>query len=54
MLLVSQVRNKNTKKKEMLPETRQILEEFYRPFNEKLADVLNDKRWLWKDSTVEA
>ncbi|XP_042192529.1 carbohydrate sulfotransferase 15 isoform X1 [Callorhinchus milii] len=32
----------------MLPETRMILEEFYGPFNEKLALLLDDNSFLWK------
>ncbi|XP_069755845.1 carbohydrate sulfotransferase 15 [Narcine bancroftii] len=32
----------------MLPETRRILKDFYRPFNEKLALVLNDDSFLWE------
>ncbi|KAK7476399.1 hypothetical protein BaRGS_00032324 [Batillaria attramentaria] len=31
----------------MLPVTRQVLEEFYTPFNRRLADLLSDKRFLW-------
>ena len=29
--------------------TKQLLEEFYEPFNEELAKMLNDDRFLWKD-----
>ncbi|XP_078079505.1 carbohydrate sulfotransferase 15-like [Mustelus asterias] len=32
----------------MLPETRRILENFYRPFNEKLALLLDDDSFLWE------
>ncbi|XP_078420954.1 carbohydrate sulfotransferase 15-like [Cetorhinus maximus] len=32
----------------MLPETRRILEDFYRPFNEKLSMLLNDDSFLWE------
>ncbi|GLC45471.1 hypothetical protein PLESTB_000317600 [Pleodorina starrii] len=47
-----ETRNKNSDKyKKMLPETRAMLEEFYRPFNERLAQVLGDDRWLWRDSS---
>ena len=31
----------------MLPETRQLLSEFYRPYNRLLADLLNDSRYLY-------
>lgn len=33
----------------MLPETAAILDEFYQPFMTKLAEILNDERFLWKD-----
>ncbi|KAI8520556.1 Carbohydrate sulfotransferase 15 [Branchiostoma belcheri] len=37
----------------MLPKTRQILDEFYRPHNRRLAALLNDTRFLWlKDGSV--
>ena len=32
----------------MLTETREILQKFYRPFNEELASILGDKIFLWK------
>ena len=35
------------KKFKMKPETKQLLEEFYRPFNEKLAELTGSKRFLW-------
>ena len=31
----------------MLPETRQVLEKFYRPYNERLANLLQDERFRW-------
>ena len=31
----------------MKPETKQILEDFYKPFNAKLAELTNSKRFLW-------
>ena len=42
-------KNQSNKKKyaPMLTETRQILEDFYKPYNEKLAMVLDDDRFLW-------
>ena len=33
----------------MLPETERILKEFYRPHNEKLAELLSDPHYLWRD-----
>ena len=32
----------------MFPETRRLLEEFFRPCNEDLAKLLNDDRFLWR------
>ncbi|KAG2451726.1 hypothetical protein HYH02_003506 [Chlamydomonas schloesseri] len=50
VIMAMKTRNKNSDKyKPMLPETRAMLEEFYRPYNERLAHVLNDDRWLWRD-----
>ena len=34
---------------DMLNETRQILTEFYRSYNEKLAKLLQNDRFLWSD-----
>ena len=31
----------------MKPETKKLLEEFYRPFNAKLVDLTGSKRFLW-------
>ncbi|XP_033625798.1 carbohydrate sulfotransferase 15-like isoform X2 [Asterias rubens] len=40
--------NVNKRKyKPMLPETVQLLKEFYRPFNVELALMLNDEKYLW-------
>lgn len=36
----------------MLPETIEILNEFYAPFNSRLAELLRDDRFLWKDIEV--
>ena len=35
-------------KSHMLPQTRKLLEDFYQPFNEKLAKTLGSKKWLFK------
>ena len=35
------------KKYKMKPETKQLLEEFYRPFNEKLVELTGSKCFLW-------
>lgn len=34
----------------MLPKTRSILENFYKPYNKQLADILDDDRFLWTTS----
>ncbi len=33
----------------MLEETREILDDFYRPYNQDLAGMLEDKRFLYLD-----
>ncbi|XP_076461709.1 carbohydrate sulfotransferase 15-like [Babylonia areolata] len=33
----------------MLPETRQMLNDFYRPHNRQLAEILQDPRFLWEE-----
>ncbi|KAG2452263.1 hypothetical protein HYH02_003287 [Chlamydomonas schloesseri] len=39
----------------MWPRSRKLLEEFYRPFNEKLAALMgNDPRFLWADTAAKA
>jgi hypothetical protein len=38
-------------KEAMLPETRRVLEEFYAPFNERLAQALGDVRFAWPKAT---
>ena len=40
--------NKNTKNP-MLNETMQMLRDFYRPYNQELAALLNDDSFLWLD-----
>ena len=32
---------------DMLPESRRLLNNFFLPFNEALADLLGDKRFSW-------
>lgn len=34
--------------REVLPETRQLVADFYTPFNHDLARVLQDEKWLWR------
>ncbi|KAK7471387.1 hypothetical protein BaRGS_00035939 [Batillaria attramentaria] len=33
----------------MLAETRAMLDDFYRPHNQRLAELLHDRRFLWQD-----
>lgn len=40
-------RTKENDVEPMLEETRISLEQFYLPFNIKLAELLGDKRYLW-------
>ncbi|XP_052280882.1 carbohydrate sulfotransferase 15-like [Dreissena polymorpha] len=35
----------------MLPETKRLLVELYRPYNEQLADFLGDERFAWRDAS---
>ena len=32
----------------MLPETESLLDEFYKPFNEELAELMDDSRFLFE------
>jgi N-acetylgalactosamine 4-sulfate 6-O-sulfotransferase len=32
----------------MLPQTKKLLDEFFLPFNQRLARMLHDERFLWK------
>ena len=45
---LNQRRQKDREVGPMFPETRTLLEEFFRPCNEDLAKLLNDDRFLWK------
>ena len=49
----AEILNKKTDKDseigEMLPETRVLLDDFYRPCNYDLARLLDDGRYLWMD-----
>ncbi|XP_033119816.1 carbohydrate sulfotransferase 15-like [Anneissia japonica] len=44
-------RNTNTRRTNllgpMLPETRKLLDDFYKPFMKDLAEALEDKRYIW-------
>ncbi len=43
------IKNVGKKRGDMLQETRQLLKDFYAPFNQKLATQLKDDRFLWND-----
>ncbi len=47
MLGVPRTNEQGSRYPRMLPETLKILSDFYQPFNEQLADLLGDERWLW-------
>lgn len=40
-------KKKMKKAGEMLPSSRKLLEDFYRPYNRALAELLNDTNFLW-------
>ena len=42
--------NARTDGKDMLEGTRELLDTFYQPFNEHLAQMLGDKNYLWRSS----
>ena len=41
------VKNKGYSKKPVLDKTVKLLNAFYRLFNEELAKILGDDKWLW-------
>ena len=43
------LRQRNFMSNKMLPETRSLLQEFYRPSNQLLADFLQNEDFLWYD-----
>jgi N-acetylgalactosamine 4-sulfate 6-O-sulfotransferase len=43
----SMIENKISVHVTMLPETRQILSDFFRPFNQQLVKLTGDTRFLW-------
>lgn len=47
---ISKANKTKLKKKQgpMHKRTKDILDKFYRPYNEELARLLNDSRFLWK------
>ncbi|XP_037078185.1 carbohydrate sulfotransferase 15-like [Pollicipes pollicipes] len=47
---VLNARRTNLQRMQMLAETRQLLTDFYRPHNERLAVLLGSQRFLWEDT----
>ena len=52
--LTTPMKNKQKLNMKMLQETRAILSEFYRPFNEMLVELTGDRRFLWDDIIPES
>ena len=47
------IKEENYREKfKMLPETKKMLREFYRPHNEKLVQLLSDSHYLWDDDAT--
>jgi hypothetical protein len=45
------IRSKENRDKfAMLPETEQLLYDFYKPYNHLLAKLLSDDKYLWEDA----
>ena len=42
----SQLNTNDEKKPEMLPETKELLDQFYKPYNQQLAQILHDDNYL--------
>ena len=43
------IRNRGKYRGDMLLETRKTLDEFYAPFNNRLAQLFGDPKWLWSE-----
>ena len=51
--LVKEVTNKG-KKNDVWPQTVKLLDDFFQPYNERLASLLGDKKWLFeRDNPLE-
>ena len=47
-ILETSKEQKNTgTKRDVFPETLKLLDEFYKPYNERLAVLLGDNKWLY-------
>ena len=46
----SKVDYKHDPRLQMRPDTRQILEEFFQPYNQMLAELLGDDKFLWRSN----
>lgn len=45
--LGARIRNKNSSKKPVLHKTLAMLDEFYKPCNQHMADLMSDNKWLY-------
>lgn len=54
MVKLKRSNSQSAKYPPMNPATRAMLTEFYRPFNEKLAQLLGDDRYKWLDKQKKA
>ena len=48
--LSSVKKNTGVSSKPVLPETRKVIDKFFEPFNEELAQVLEDAKWKYQPS----
>jgi hypothetical protein len=48
---IAVAKNKDPSIKFMLNETRVLLDDFFRPFNQVLVDLLGDKKYLFEDKS---
>ena len=46
MTTVKRANTQSDRYPKMLPETRKMLQDFYAPFNQRLAKLLQDDRWV--------
>ncbi|XP_033756313.1 carbohydrate sulfotransferase 15-like [Pecten maximus] len=51
--IANERKNKDKQVGQMMEKTKELLREFYEPYNRELADLLGDDRFLWS-STVES
>lgn len=54
MVRMKRSNSQSTRYPAMNPATRTMLEDFYRPFNDRLALLLGDERYKWLDKRKTA